>query len=246
MEPRTTSSTDAAIYAAIIAIRAAIAALETSHAATMALLVLESKETSNLNARIGALPMCVKHHLLKFVIPKPSLGPFSMIGGSWTFIYPDWTVDPGIVRLELTDRIPDPGQGAYILKFICKELHGFATGEFPPFDSCYQFKRVDHSDHWSIPRVPTVRAPICFEWTTLEAGQDGDGWWAKIGCRLSLYNEDGRWTAQRLESITSLVNKGLEEAIRREEEQPYYMVEQDDMFDMFAFDDFGDIGDGDE
>ena len=62
-----------------------------------------------------------------------------------------------------------------------------------------------------------------------------------IGCRLSLYNKDGRWTSRRLESITSLVNEGLNEAIEREEEQPYY----DDPYERYAYDDFGDIGDGD-
>lgn len=231
------TSTNAAIYAAIIAIRAASAALEASHAATMAVLKLKSKERENeLDARIGALPNCVKHHLLTFVIPNLSLGPFSMTrGSSLTFIGQDLTVQDGIVRLEMTDKIPDPGRGAYILKSICFSLRNFAAIEFPRHDRGYEFDRVDRRERWTTPRVPTMSTPICFEWTRLAEGQDWYGWWVKIGCRLSLYNEDGRWTVQRLESIASHVNIGLHEAIRREEEHPY----NEDPYDYIcAFDDF--------
>lgn len=79
-----------------------------------------------------------------------------------------------------------------------------------------------------------MSTPICFEWTRLADRQDWYGWWVKIGCRLSLCNEDGRWTVQRLESIASLMNIGLHEAIRREEEHP------DPYDDIYAFDDFDD------
>ena len=232
MEPPATSSTDAAINVAIlIAIRAA-------SAARIAILVLESKGRSNdLNARIKALPPCLKHYLSKFLIPKkPSLGLFSMTSGSLTFIYPDWTVQGNVV-LEFTKIIPDPGYGKYLLQFICEEVRNFTTSEFLPFDSCYQFERVDLKC-WTTPCEPTALVPICIEWAKLEVGQYcsgvarvqthepctalerlqlSDDEWAKIGFRLSLFNDDGRWTAQRLESITSLVNKGLEEAIKREE-----------------------------
>lgn len=239
-------STNAAIKAVIIAIHAAIAAEKASHAATIATLVLHSKERvkdehpSDLIEHIEALPVSLKDHVMEFV--KPSLGPFSMTSGSWTFTFPDWTVKDSLIRLELTARIPDPGIGYYILKIICQVLRDFATNEFPLLDDRhYEFERVDCSVRWTTPSVPTVRTPICFEWSKLKAEQDEYGWWAMIGCRLSLYNKDGRWTSRRLESITSLVNEGLNEAIEREEEQPYY----DDPYERYAYDDFGDIGDGD-
>ena len=144
------------------------------------------------------------------------------------------------IHIGCTDIIPHPGRGAYILTHVGQRLHNFATIEFPPLDRHWTGERVDRSDRWTTLREPTARTPICFEWRILEEGQDF-GWWAKIGYRLSLYNEDGRWTVQRLKSITSLVNKGLDEAIRREEEQPY----DEDPYGIFSFDTFGDFGDGD-